>query len=173
MKVIIRKRPTPRLPYALIHKTKNGSLERAAAGEVVLVAKNEQLPWNLRPFKTKPATLKTGDYQLQSNTSLVCIERKGQGLGDLIKCLGHDRDRFVRELERLREEFTYRWVIIEGSWVDICAGRYRGKLNPSSAIGTIAAWQVRYQIPFLFADSRPAAQALAIRLLANVVREYL
>ena len=45
-------------------------------------------------------TLTTGDYSLAGFTDKVAIERKE--LSDLIGCLTHDRDRFTRELERLR-----------------------------------------------------------------------
>ena len=66
---------------------------------VCIVDTREQLPLNLDPLRTEPATLPTGDYSLKGLEHHVCIERKS--LDDLLGCVGRDRERFERELHRM------------------------------------------------------------------------
>jgi hypothetical protein len=84
--------------------------------------------------------------------------------------VGKGRARFERELERLTE-YKHRYVVCEGSWLALCAGQYRSRIPPASAMGTIAAWQVRYSVPFLFCEHSLAAEAMAVRLFTNVIKE--
>ena len=60
--------------------------------------------------------LKTGDYVLSGSESTCIIERKGSLL-EISKNLfdKKDRERFVRELVRLREETTHPVLVLEGS----------------------------------------------------------
>ena len=60
--------------------------------------------------------LQTGDYVLSGSESTCIIERKGSLL-EISKNLfdKKDRERFVRELVRLREETTHPVLVLEGS----------------------------------------------------------
>ncbi len=60
--------------------------------------------------------LPTGDYVLSGSESTCIIERKGSLL-EISKNLfdKKDRERFVRELVRLREETTHPVLVLEGS----------------------------------------------------------
>ncbi|MGN6544490.1 MAG: hypothetical protein ACTHK7_05545, partial [Aureliella sp.] len=68
------------------------------AAVTAIVDTREQTPLDLAPLRVQPGTLDTGDYALAGCDS-VRIERKS--LPDLIACVGRERDRFDREIERL------------------------------------------------------------------------
>ena len=44
---------------------------------------------------------------------------------------------------------------------DLFEGNYRSGINPKSATHSVISWMVGYNIPFLFAGSRKAAQDAA------------
>lgn len=128
---------------------------------LVLVDKREQRPWNMDPLPTQSATLQTGDYTLAALASEIAIERKS--LDDLLGCIGTGRDRFERELDRLRA-YPLRCVIVEANWGDIETGSYRSKVNPNAAMGSICGWMSR-GIPFIFAGRSDRAAKLAGRMM--------
>ena len=128
---------------------------------LVLCDKREQLPWDMDPLPVKRATLQTGDYTLASLSSEIAIERKS--LDDLLGCIGSGRDRFERELERLRA-FPLRAVIVEANWGDIETGAYRSKVHPNAAIGSICGWMAS-GVPFYFAGRRDRAAKIAGRMM--------
>jgi ERCC4-type nuclease len=127
----------------------------------VLIDKREQRPWSVDPLRKKEATLQTGDYSILGLESHIAIERKS--LDDLMGCIGKGRERFERELDRLRA-YPCRYVIVEANWGDIEAGSYRSKIHPNAAMGSICAWMAR-GIPFLFAGRSDRAGKLACRIM--------
>jgi len=127
----------------------------------VLVDSREQRPWNMEPMPIKRATLATGDYTLAALRSEIAIERKS--LDDLLGCIGSGRDRFERELVRLRA-FPLRAVIVEANWGDIETGAYRSKVHPNAALGSILGWMSR-GIPFYFAGRSDRAAKMAGRMM--------
>jgi len=60
----------------------------------------------------KVGTLQTGDYSLHGLTDKVAVERKS--LPDLVQCLGRERDRFERELQRAAALAAF-CVVVEAS----------------------------------------------------------
>ena len=62
----------------------------------------EQAPFTFSglPVEVSVGALEAGDYSLHGFERRVAVERKE--LGDLVGCLGTDRERFQRELARLR-----------------------------------------------------------------------
>ena len=132
---------------------------------IVQVDSREQEPFNLSPLKTETATLQTGDYRLLAAPDAVVVERKT--ISDLLGCIGHGRERFEKELGRLRA-YPARVVVVEGSWHELISNE-RSKLTPESITGTIAAWTARY-CPFHFAGSRELAQNFAKRFLFSEAR---
>ena len=114
-------------------------------------------------------TLETGDVALAALPDAGVIERKT--VPDLLSCLGRERERFERELQRGR--YTGRLVVVcEGSMADLlCESQRRGgRMSDASIIGTLAAWQRRY-CPFFFAGSIKVAAELTERFLRGQVRE--
>lgn len=74
----------------------------------------------------------------------VAVERK-MSLDELCQCFTHDRARFEREFERARAVGARIYLLIENaSWELAYNGKYRSKMSPASLVGSIMAWQARY-----------------------------
>ena len=103
----------------------------------VVIDTREQTPWNLEPLQVGRGTLPTGDYALLDFPEAISIERKE--LSDFIGVVGHGRERFERELMRLKA-YDASMVIVEASWQDLEAGRWRSKIKPNVVLQSIASW---------------------------------
>ncbi len=132
----------------------------------VLYDPREQSPWDLAPLRMIRGTLDTGDYAVFGAEHLCRIERKT--LPDFVACCGVERERFVRELERLLA-FPSRIVIIEASLADIKAGQWRSRILPQCVVGSIASWSAM-GISFLLAGDRDGAQRIAAKILYSVAK---
>ena len=137
----------------------------------VVIDSREQVPFAFGHEKyagtvTEVGTLDTGDYSLSGLTDRVAVERKS--LPDLVACLGRDRERFERELQRAAALDAFA-VVVEASWSELAAGQYRSQLNPHSACQSVLAFTARYRIPFLFTGSRAGAEYVTWGFL----RQYL
>ncbi len=132
----------------------------------------EQKPFLFDRFPlvtTCKGTLPAGDYSLRTMESFVALERKA--LDDLISCLCHGRDRFERELLKLRG-YALKAVIIEGSISDVSRKNYRSDMHPTAVLQSCLAFFVRYQVPFLFCETRRTAEYVTVSLLEKYLREH-
>ena len=137
----------------------------------IIVDSREQAPFPFRGARyegvaVEVGTLPTGDYSLAGLTDKVAVERKE--LADLVACLGRERERFERELQRAAALDAFA-VVVEASWQELASGQYRSRLNPHAACQSVLAFAGRYRVPFLFAGSRAAAEYMAWGFL----RQYL
>ncbi len=137
----------------------------------VIVDSREQVPFafsgpRYEGVTVEVGTLTVGDYSLAGLTDKVAVERKS--LPDLVACLGRERERFVRELQRGAALDAFA-VVVEASWADLAGGKYRSKLQPHAACQSVLAFAGRYRLPFPFAGSRAAAEYVAWVFL----RQYL
>lgn len=137
----------------------------------IIVDSREQAPFPFRGARyegvaVEVGTLPTGDYSLAGLTDRVAVERKE--LPDLVACLGRERERFERELQRAAALDAFA-VVVEASWQELASGQYRSRLNPHAACQSVLAFAGRYRVPFLFAGSRAAAEYMAWGFL----RQYL
>ena len=134
----------------------------------IIVDSREQMPFSFTGSKcyegvtVSRGSLTTGDYSLEGLESFVAVERKS--LPDLVMCLGKERERFVRELERGRALQAFA-VICEGGLHELVHGQYRSLLNPHSACQSVAAFMARMRIPFFFAGGRDAAEYMTFSFL--------
>ena len=134
----------------------------------IVIDSREQLPFSFKGHacyegtKVSRGSLATGDYSLAGLESLVAVERKS--LPDLVMCLGKERERFVRELERGRALEAFA-VICEGDLQSLVHGQYRSLLNPHSACQSVAAFMARLNIPFFFAGDRAVAEYMTFSFL--------
>src|SRR5574344_2648176 len=123
----------------------------------VIVDSREQAPFSFAHEKygvtVAVGALTVGDYSLAGLEDKVAVERKS--LPDLVMCLGRERERFERELQRGAALDAF-CVVCEGSWLDLSRGDYRSQLNPHAACQSVAAFMARYRVPFMFAGSRAA-----------------
>lgn len=136
----------------------------------IVADSREQRPF---PFRGRPAfvtvgTLEAGDYSLAGFERRVAVERKS--LGDLVGCLGRERERFERELARLRG-YDCAAVVVEEPEVMLRAGRYRGGLNPAAAWQSVIALSARFRVPFFFCKDREDAEGVTFDILRHYARE--
>ena len=126
----------------------------------IIVDSREQTPFTFHHDKyaeveVVQGSLDTGDYSLVGLQDKVAVERKS--LPDLVACLGRERERFERELQRAAALDAFA-VVVEASWQDLATGSYRSQINPHSACQSVLAFSCRYRVPFLFAGSRAGAE---------------
>jgi len=133
----------------------------------VLVDTREQRPYDFPTMRVQPATLTAGDYSVRGMENDLAVERKE--LSDLISCIGPGRERFEREMARLRG-YQHRIVIVEADWYAVRSGAYRSALNPLAATHSILSWQAHYRVPFLFAGDREAGEAAAAYFLFTAAK---
>lgn len=137
----------------------------------ILIDIREQAPFSFQGkhyagVDIERGALQSGDYSLAGLSDKVAVERKE--LSDLVACLGRERERFERELQRAQGLDAF-CVVVEASWRELAQGAYRSRLNPHSACQSIAAFMARYRLPFLFAGTRVAAEYVTWSFL----RQYL
>ena len=137
----------------------------------IIIDSREQAPFPFAHEKydgtvVEVGALDTGDYSLAGLADRVAVERKS--LPDLVACLGRERERFERELQRAAALDAF-CVTIESPWADLAGGNFRSQLNPHSACQSVAAFMARYRIPFVFAGSRAGAEYVCWSFL----RQYL
>ena len=136
----------------------------------IKVDTREQTPYLFKRYSTVeviPGTLTAGDYTVPGFEDEVAIERKE--LSDLIGCLSHDRERFTRELERLRG-YQSAALLVEAPFAVIKAGRYRNHMKPEAAVQSILSIMQKYRMPVFFAADRTAGEAFVYDFLRHFIR---
>ncbi len=130
----------------------------------------EQAPFRFEgyPCTVEVGTLPSADYSLHGFIDRIGIERKS--LQDLIGCLGVERDRFTRELARLRG-YDSAAVVVEAPVVALRTGRYLGRLDAGSAWQSIVAFSMRYRVPFFFCQDRADAEQVTFDFLRHYARD--
>jgi hypothetical protein len=113
----------------------------------------EQTPLDLAPLATVRGTLSTGDYSIVGLETVVAIER--MSLGDLLACVGQERERFDREVQRLLA-YPVRCLVVESTWTELEAGEWRSKVTASAAVGSLLGW-VASGLPILMAGDHQRA----------------
>jgi len=138
----------------------------------IVIDTREQTPWTFQNLPTVTATLQTGDYSLLGLEHLVAVERKG--FGDLLKCIGTDRDRFKRELQRLRA-YRFRMLVVEVDAQGIISGPWRSisRLKPAHVEGSLAAWAAQYGLPIWLCGTHEAGARFVERYLFQAARQVL
>src|SRR6516162_282751 len=141
----------PALP-ALPGLTKLADLRPA-----IVVDNREREPLPFTRFEAVRDTLYSGDYSVRGLEDSFAVERKS--IDDLANCcLSSNRKRFEHELHRLRG-YRFKRLLVVGSREDIAAGHYHSRIAPKAVLATLSAFEVRYDLPVVFADT-PAAAAL-------------
>jgi ERCC4-type nuclease len=133
---------------------------------VALVDTREQSPLDLSPLRVEVASLPTGDYSLRGLESVIAIERKS--LPDLVGCVGGQRRRFDREVQRLLA-YPVRLLVVEATWQQVEAGEWRGKIGPQTVISSLLGWMAA-GLPVLLAGDHAQAGTCVARLLYLAAR---
>ena len=133
---------------------------------IAVIDTREQQPLNLSPLTVTTGTLTTGDYSIQGLEHVVAIERKS--LQDLIACVGRERERFDKEVQRLLA-YPVRALVVEATWCEIEMGQWRGQVTISSALGSLLGW-VSMGLPVIMARDHKRAGEYISRLLFIAAR---
>lgn len=117
--------------------------------------------------------LKTGDYAIDGWEDRVTVERKS--LEDLYQTLSWGRERFHREMQRMRA-MDIAWVVVETDWQYILnppkkmTGEAQG-MDPSAVYHTILSWQSRYpNVHWVLCTHRRFAEQTTFHLLNHYWR---
>lgn len=116
----------------------------------IVIDNREQNVLVITRFESIRGTLQSADYSIQGMEHLFGIERKTPD--DCAASVSRERARFERELHRLRG-FRFKRLLIVGTRSDIEAGRYRSRVSPKAVLASLAAFEVRYDIPVVFAPT--------------------
>lgn len=121
--------------------------------------------------RTHVAALASGDYSILGHGDRIAVERKS--CNDLYGTLGQQRERFVRELERLAL-MRYAAVVVEAEWSEILTHPPRhSKLEPKTVFRSVIAWQQRYpSVHWLLCPDRDFAEAMTYRVLERYWRDH-
>lgn len=137
-----------------------------------IVDSREQLPYTLYPLKTQPTPpgegLPTGDYTIRGLEHLVTVERKS--LDDFLMCVGQERERFEREMQRILA-YPERLLVVEASRRELGAGGWRSRVTPAAAVGSYLGWMAR-GIPIHLAGNRETGDADTARFLFTVAKRH-
>ena len=123
----------------------------AGVRPVIICDTREQTPLPFARLAVERGTLTSGDYSFRGGEELFAVERKS--VADLTACCqGANRERFERELHRLRG-FRFKRLLIVGSREEIEQGEYVSQIKPQAVLATLKAFEVRFDIPVAFAAS--------------------
>lgn len=123
--------------------------------------------WRVR---TERLALASGDYSLDGYATRVACERKS--LNDLYHTIGSDRDRFIRELQRLAE-YEFAAVVVEAEWSEIIDNPPRhSRLDPRTVYRSVLAWQQRFpRVHWLMCPGREFAEVTTFRIFERWLKE--
>ena len=119
------------------------------------------------PYKRQK--LNAGDYSCicplpdgsEMNLSdKVVIERK-MNIDELAMCFGTERKRFEAEFDRAAEIGMKIYLLVEAAtWEKIFRHQYRSKLHENALIGSILAFQARYDAPVIFCQQESTGKLI-------------
>lgn len=135
--------------------------ELADVKPTIIIDTREQNPLPFGRLATRRGMLMSGDYSVAGLEELISVERKT--VADLVACcIGQNRDRFARELHRLRG-FRFKRLLVVGSEEDILRSKYQANIKPRAVLATLNAFEIRYDIPFVMCQTPEAAGRLVER----------
>lgn len=123
--------------------------ELADARPVIVVDTREQTPLIFTRLESLRGTLTSGDYSFTGAEELFAIERKS--IQDLVACVCGERERFERELHRLRG-FRFARLLVIGDLSQIRRHEYRSNVTPRAVLNSLHAWEARF-IPVVFSPT--------------------
>lgn len=126
----------------------------------IIVDNREKLALSFPSFPSKSARLISGDYSIAGSELDFTVERKT--LDDLVSSLTQNRERFTREMERLRG-YRFKRLLVIGTEEQIAKGNYFSKANPKAILGSLRTFEARYDVPVTF-EPAPARAARRIEI---------
>lgn len=100
----------------------------------------------------------------------ILVERKGS-LDEICGNLTKDRDRFIREFERVKDEHLH--LVLENfTWKKIMAGSYRSQFDPKAFTASLLTLSIRYGCQMWFTTPKETPSVL-YGVLYYELREHL
>uniref|UniRef100_A0A6H1Z9A2 Putative nuclease n=1 Tax=viral metagenome TaxID=1070528 RepID=A0A6H1Z9A2_9ZZZZ len=112
-------------------------------------------------------TLDAGDYSVRGFERSIVVERKS--LPDFLGSIGHDRERFKKELDKLRD-YERKWVFLEAAHEECLSYNQYSQMHPNAVRQTIASIEIRYGVPFYFQASRHSMERYLLDLFTKFYR---
>lgn len=122
----------------------------------IVIDSREQRPLVFEHLPYERGTLQSGDYSIAGLEHDFAVERKS--IPDLCGSLTRGRERFERELHRLRG-FSFARILIVGSPHEVQATAH----NSKAIFSSVSAFEARYGIPFIWEPSPELAARLVER----------
>jgi len=123
----------------------------------MLVDTREQTPLLFSRLPSVRGTLTTGDYSIVGGEDLFSVERKS--IPDLVASVTGERERFERELHRLRG-YRFKRLLVVGTRGEVESHRYRSNASPKSVFSSVSAFEVRYDLPVVWAATPEEAAVM-------------
>ncbi len=141
----------------------------------IVIDTREKTPYNFKASATLAGVvsrkLEFGDYALEGHENLICIERK-RSITELCGNIGKNRERFKRELERMRQ-CKLRFIVVEDYWSSILRlgkNKFVRGMHPNSVFESIISWKLKYDVNFIFAGTRAMAHRITRSLLLKAYK---
>lgn len=116
----------------------------------------EKKPLEFLHLPTERGTLQSGDYSIAGLENDFSIERKS--VPDLIQSCTRGRERFERELHRLRG-FDFARILIIGEPYEVA----RLAKNPKAIFSSLTAFECRWKVPVVWEPDPATAARLVER----------
>ena len=135
-----------------------------------VIDSREQEPYEFdsESVEVKRKALISGDYSLEGFEDQISIERKS--LQDYVQSVIQQRERFLREVKKLRE-IPHACIVVEGDLSDIMGKRYRSGAHPNSVLGATLSLLIDYNIPVCFCSDRQLAKTFTEMFLKRIYRK--
>jgi hypothetical protein len=144
--------------------------EKAINNFIVLQDTREQLPYKFPALKEQ--CLPFGDYSLEYDGKQyfneIIFERKGN-VSELYAFSGSERDRFVRELEKMKD-VKYKYLLFEFDFMAIVNNQSYGLLPAQTVYATLFSFMIRYNIIPLFCGNRINCRSTMFKLMQFFVK---
>lgn len=137
--------------------------------------------WDAFGVPYRIQALKSGDYTAEftlpngeviSLENVAVLERK-MSITEICGNFCQNRDRFIREFERIKEAGARVYIVIEnGSWENVYSGKYRSQMHPNALIANLTAWMARYNAHIVFCKAETFPK-LAKEILYREAKEFL
>lgn len=125
----------------------------------LIVDTREQTPLPFLHLEAVRGTLTTGDYSIDGLQSRFAVERKS--VPDLVGSLTQGRERFFRELERMRG-MDFARLLIVGTPVELASCLHRRAVTAASILGSLEAINARL-VPVVWAATPAKAAQMVER----------
>ena len=159
-------------PERIVRATRNGRTVKVPKPVLIVDSREKtDFKWRFGRFAkwfagVEVASLKAGDYSIGGYEDQIVVERKSAT--DAVQCTAPSqaRARFISNCERL-SSICRAAVVVETGFARLHRPVCPTAMHPNAVIGTLLALQSRFNVPIIFAGSRPLAEEWAAHFLTK------